>query len=173
MRPILPPPPALHPACSTHRQQETGPLSGHVHAQRHVRVLSVQRGLDKYAGSALHLVVGAHDGGNGDGAMSRPNKRAPTRRYGRSSYWLAGIECAPERSFGAALSIVRAAGLMVSLLSASAAPPPCARPTRRPRPWRPARLTNRCSAVACHWHIASTLGAWAHLLQRIGLHMDL
>lgn len=41
-------------------------------------------GLDKYAGQALHLVVGAHDGGNGDGAISRPNKRAPTRRYGCS-----------------------------------------------------------------------------------------
>ena len=47
---------------------------------RHDRVLSVRRSLDKYASSACRLAVDVHDGRNGDDAISRPNKRAPTRR---------------------------------------------------------------------------------------------
>ena len=42
-------------------------------------MLSAQRRPDKYAGHAHRLAADAHDHRNGDGAISRPNKRAPTR----------------------------------------------------------------------------------------------
>jgi hypothetical protein len=42
-------------------------------------VLSLRRGLDKYASNACRLAVDAHDARNGVGTISRQNKRAPTR----------------------------------------------------------------------------------------------
>jgi hypothetical protein len=57
--------------------------------------LRVQRGLDKYAGYTRGLAVDAHDGGNGDGAISRPNKRAPTGLMEGS--WVGGV-IAPGRA---------------------------------------------------------------------------
>ncbi len=43
-------------------------------------------GLHKYAGHASYRAVDAHDGRNADDVISRPNKRAPTRKRITSSY---------------------------------------------------------------------------------------
>jgi hypothetical protein len=58
----------------TDRQSLTTQMRG----TRHVRVLSVQRGLDKYSGYARHLALMSMMVGTVTGAIGRPNRRALT-----------------------------------------------------------------------------------------------
>ena len=54
-------------------------------SSRRVRAFPGHDGLHKYAGHACHRVVDAHDVQNADDVISRPDKRAPTPPYGRTS----------------------------------------------------------------------------------------
>jgi hypothetical protein len=51
-----------------------------VGSSRHVRAFPGHDSLHKYAGHARYRAVDAHDGRNAHDVISRPNKRAPTRR---------------------------------------------------------------------------------------------
>ena len=49
-------------------------------SSRHERAFPGHDGLHKYAGHARYRAMDTHDGRNADDVISRPNKRAPTRR---------------------------------------------------------------------------------------------
>src|SRR6266550_9141212 len=57
---------------------------------RQIRTFPGHDGLHKYPGHARYRAVDAHDGRNADDLISRPNKRAPTRRYARRFHGTAG-----------------------------------------------------------------------------------
>jgi hypothetical protein len=52
-------------------------------SMRQMRTFPGHDGLDKYAGQARYHAVDAQDGWDADEAISRLNKRAPTRRSAR------------------------------------------------------------------------------------------
>jgi hypothetical protein len=70
---------------------------GLTHHMRQMRAFSVGRGLYRYAGDANHRAVDANDGRNAHDVVSRPNKRALTRRYLQSG--LGRLRCNRRESF--------------------------------------------------------------------------
>ena len=57
---------------------------------RHSRAFSVHRSLYRYAGYVGHFAVDVHDDRHAYDMVSRPNKRAPTRRSARSCRYQCG-----------------------------------------------------------------------------------